>query len=200
MEIIQSYFSLLLFLIILGGPLPLGLFLFASAQRWKRNSSLAYFLLFMLTTWSLIQVSLGLILGSLGQLNRNAVVLAEITLFTIGLVLIQKNYHSPQKLLRESLPPIKQSLEKQELLVLSSIAAMGLFLLGALAVHPIVDYDSLSYHLPAIARWYQTARLTMLDPSGYWIAEHSGLYTYPFNWHILALLCVLPFHNDLFVA
>ncbi|MEG3845241.1 hypothetical protein QT986_34035, partial [Microcoleus sp. herbarium14] len=68
------------------------------------------------------------------------------------------------------------------------------------ATKPTTNYDSLWFHLPAIARWYQTHSFTLLDAAGNWIFEHEQARVYPYNWHVLSALCVLPFGEDFLAA
>jgi hypothetical protein len=56
------------------------------------------------------------------------------------------------------------------------------------------------FHLPAIARWYQTHSFTLLDAAGNWIFEQEQARVYPYNWHVLSALCVIPFKEDFLAA
>ena len=199
MVILQHLWELILFLVILSGPLPLCLSLSLINQSENVKSSLAHFLLVTLTAWSLIEISLGLILGTFEKLTLNTVILSEILLFISGFSLIIAKKHSFSVVIQK-LPKLKQSLNKIELLIISSAGAVALVLLLILATKPITNYDSLWFHLPAISRWYQTGALTLLDATGNWIFDHQDAIVYPYNWHILNLLCVLPFGEDFLVA
>ena len=199
MVILQHLWELMLFLVILSGPLPLCLCLALINQTENIKSSLAHFLLVIVTTWSIIQVSLGLILGTFERLTLISVIIAEIIIFIIGFSLSYLKKYSASVVLAK-LPKLKQTLNKIELLIISSAAAVALVLLLIIATKPITNYDSLWFHLPAISRWYQTGALTLLDSTGNWIFDHQDAIVYPYNWHILNLLCVLPFGQDFLVA
>lgn len=199
MVILQHLWELMLFLVILSGPLPLCLCFALINQTENIKSSLAHFLLVIVTTWSIIQVSLGLILGTFERLTLISVIIAEIIIFIIGFSLSYLKKYSASVVLAK-LPKLKQPLNKIELLIISSAAAVALVLLLIIATKPITNYDSLWFHLPAISRWYQTGALTLLDSTGNWIFDHQDAIVYPYNWHILNLLCVLPFGQDFLVA
>lgn len=198
--------DLLLLMVILGGALPLSFSLLLvepkslqSDRQQQTTVSLVRFLLILLTGWSVLQVGLGLLLGMLGQLKLVSVVLAELLLFILGIVFISKTKHYQNFGLRITFSALRQ-FNRTALFMLYSIGFLGLFLLITLVTNPVIDYDSLWFHLSAIARWYQTGSLTLLDPSGHWIFEHPDAAKYPYNWHILSLLCLLPFGTDLFVT
>lgn len=196
---IQNSLNLLLFLLILLGPFPLALSYLSLSQYWRWHSSLAHRLLFLLTTWSVLSISMGLVLGALGQLKLGVVIAADLVLLVGGFLLLRHKV-LPEGQILKLLLPINLRLEKHELLILNSVGFVGVYLLVTLLTSPIVDFDSLWFHLPAIARWYQAQALTLLDPSGSWIFDHPDATSYPYNWHVLALLCLLPFRNDILVA
>lgn len=199
MVILQHLWELILFLVILSGPLPLCLCFALINQTDNIKSSLPHFLLVILTAWSIIQVSLGLILGTFEKLTLTPVIFTELIISIIGFCLIYLKKYTFSFVLAK-LPKLKQPLNKIELLIISSAAAVALVLLLIIATKPITNYDSLWFHLPAISRWYQTGALTLLDSTGNWIFDHQDAIVYPYNWHILNLLCVLPFGEDFLVA
>jgi hypothetical protein len=218
--------ALPLFLLIILGPVPLSLLFCSELLSVRYRASLPHWLLALLTIWSVVEISLGLFLGLIGQLNLLAVLTLEGGLFIAGLVLIsasqqsaspsiQVNFKSSSglsvgkaklwfntlsALLVEKLPEVRCGLTWKEILILHAIVLNGIYLFVTLATHPIVDFDSLWFHLPAIARWYQSGTLTLFDPAGNGLFEHPDATRYPYNWHILALLCLLPFRDDVLVA
>jgi hypothetical protein len=196
MTVLPTLVDLLLLMVLLGGALPISIFLLISDRPSNLTPSIAHGSLVILSLWSTFQVLVGLLLGMAGQLNRTSVFWVELLLLILGLSLIplKANY------------ALSLSLSKQvqfkwsELLLLNSIVLVGLYLLVNLATCAIVDFDSLWFHLPAIARWYQSASLTLLDPTGHWIFEHPDAMGYPYNWHILSLLCLLPLRTDVLIT
>ncbi|MFM7470421.1 MAG: hypothetical protein ACKO5P_02755 [Nodosilinea sp.] len=190
----------MLYLIIVIGPIPLGLCLLALAQLCQSRRSLSYFLLVIFTVWVTAQIILGLLLGSFGLLNIKFVIFTEIILFTIGFFLLHATKKQIKVQGKYDLYGFLICFDKRELLILNTIILVGGFSFITLLIRVIVDYDSVWFHLPAIARWYQTGSLTLLDSSGHWIFEHPDASRYPYNWHILGLLCLLPFRQDLLVA
>jgi hypothetical protein len=200
MVIMQHLWEFSLFLIILIGPIPLCLFLAFGNQNENNNYSFAHFLLVLLTTWTIVQVSTGLILGSCDRLNISAIILAEILIFAIASSLIYYKKISNLSSFNWQIPQLKQPLNKGEWLIIFSVAVVGFILFGNLATQPTTNYDSLWFHLPAIARWYQTGSLTLLDAAGNWIFDHEQARVYPYNWHILSALCLMPFKEDFLTA
>lgn len=200
MLIAQHLWELILFLIILVGPIPLSLSLAFENQKENNNYSFPHFLLVLLTGWSIAQVCIGLILGSADRLNIAAVIIAEILICAIGLIPLYAKNHKTFTFSQWPIPQLKQPLGKAESLIIVAAAVAGFLLLETLASKPTTNYDSLWFHLPAIARWYQTHSFTLLDAAGNWIFEQEQARVYPYNWHVLSALCVLPFGEDFLAA
>lgn len=200
MSIVKYSWEFILFLIILVGPIPLCLELSFEQKQENSNYSFAHFLLVFLTGWSIVQVSTGLILGSCARLDIYSIILAEfaITIFGSTLIYYKKIKGFSMIDWRQILP--KKVLSLGEWLIIFSVVLVGLVLLGNLATKPTTNYDSLWFHLPVIARWYQTGSLTLLDAAGNWIFEQEQAKVYPYNWHILSALCLIPFREDFLVA
>jgi hypothetical protein len=200
MIIVQHLWELILFLIILIGPIPLCLSLAFGNQKENSNYSFPHFLLVLITAWTLVQVSTGLILGSLDRLNIFPIILAEFLIFGIATNLINYQERRDRSSFNWQIPQLKQPLSKAEWLIIGAAAFVGCLLLGTLATKPTTNYDSLWFHLPAIARWYQTGSFTLLDAAGNWIFEQEQARVYPYNWHVLSALCVIPFREDFLAA
>jgi len=200
MSVVQYLWELILFLIIIFGPIPLCLDLSFEQKQENSNYSFAHFLLIFLTGWSIVQVCIGLILGSCDRLNIYSLLLAELAIIIFGLSLIYYKKSRGFSVInwREILP--KKVLSRGERLIILSVVLVGLVLLGNLATKPTTNYDSLWFHLPVIARWYQTGSLTLLDAAGNWIFEQEQAKIYPYNWHILSALCLIPFKEDFLAA
>ncbi|MGB3264512.1 MAG: hypothetical protein WBA89_11180 [Microcoleus sp.] len=200
MLITQHLWELTLFLIIVFGPIPLSLFLAFENQKANSNCSLAHFMLVILTGWSIIQVCTGLILGSADRLNLAQVIIAEILICAIGTIPIYTKKNRAFTLSHWQIPKLKQPLNNSEILIILTAAFAGIVLCYTLATKPTTNYDSLWFHLSAIARWYQTHSFTLLDAAGNWIFEQEQARVYPYNWHVLSALCVFPFKEDFLAA
>jgi len=200
MPIAQHLWELILFLIIVFGPIPLSLSLAFENQKENKNSSFPHFLLVLLTGCSIAQVCIGLILGSADRLNISAVIIVEILIGAIGLILIYAKNHKAFTFWQWQIPQIKQPLGQSEYLIIGAAAFAGVVLWETIATKPTTNYDSLWFHLPAIARWYQTHSFTLLDTAGNWIFDHEQARVYPYNWHVLSALCLLPFREDFLTA
>ncbi|MBE9185017.1 hypothetical protein IQ270_09895 [Microcoleus sp. LEGE 07076] len=200
MLIAQHLWELILFLIIVVGPIPLSLSLAFENQNENSKSSLPHFVLVLLTGWSIVQVCIGLILGSADRLNISAIIIVEIVICAIGTIGLSTKKHRNSTLWQSQIPKLKQPLGLSEFLIIFAAAFAGFVLWETLATKPTTNYDSLWFHLSAIARWYQTHSFTLLDVTGNWIFEQEQARVYPYNWHVLSALCVLPFKEDFFAA
>ena len=200
MILVQHLWELILFLIILISPIPLCLYISFEHQKENSNYSFAHFLVVVLTGWSILQVSTGLILGSCDRLDIYSIILAEFAIVIFGLSLIYYKKSRGFSVIdwRDILP--QKVLSLGEWLIIFSVVLVGLVLLGNLATKPTTNYDSLWFHLPVIVRWYQTSSLTLLDAAGNWIFEQEQAKVYPYNWHILSALCLIPFREDFLAA
>ncbi len=198
MKILVHLWELILFLVILVGPFPACLSILLIGNK-QQERSFAHFFCLVLTIWSLIQVSLCLVLGAFHTLRLHTVISLEILLFLVCLLGLWKLQVLPFKAALRKALNFDFKASKLELLMLGALALVGLFLLKALTTQPNTDYDSLWFHLPAIARWYQAGSLTLLDPAGNWIFEHPDAKFYPYNWHLLSVLFVMPFQEDFLV-
>ncbi|MGB3291682.1 MAG: hypothetical protein WBB01_01680 [Phormidesmis sp.] len=200
MAVLQHLGELIALLGIVSGPVPLAVGLLQNYKSAACQASLAYSLLFFLTVWSVLQITLGIGLGSFHQLTLTGVMVAELILLTLGWLFGTALKAPPERGWFRSLLRPERSLQASEQVVLASICLVGVILLERIATQPMTDFDSLWFHLPAVARWYQTGELTLLDPAGHWIFEHPDAAHYPYNWHILSVLCLLPFKEDFLVA
>ncbi|NJM96552.1 MAG: hypothetical protein HC800_04530 [Phormidesmis sp. RL_2_1] len=195
---------------IVAGPVSLAFVLLQTYHSSAHVASFPYRWLFISTVWSIVQVALGLLLGSVHQLWLGPVITIEATMFLLGLLLCKTTKAptgsaiSPSAISPSATSPSllqhRQPLKPSEWLIFISILVVGAILLIRVATQPITNYDSLWFHLPAVARWYQTGSLTLLDPAGYWIFSHPSANQYPYDWHILSVLCLLPFQEDFLVA
>ncbi|MGL5064336.1 MAG: hypothetical protein ACRC62_30490, partial [Microcoleus sp.] len=197
--IAQHLWEFILFLIILVGPIPLCLSLAEGNLTENSKASLAHFLLVVMTGWITLQLGTGLILGSVDRLNLPGVIIAQLIFFTTGIFAIKYLTNRGDRA-NLPLPQFKQYLNNWELLIIVAATFAGCVLLENLATKPTTNYDALWFHLPAIARWYQTGSFTLLDPSGNWMFEHEQARIYPYNWHVLSVLYVIPFREDFLAA
>jgi len=150
--------------------------------------------LMVLVAWCIVQVCIALGLGTLGQLHLRAVLLAEMAASTIILA-------SPAARRRlGALVASPLSLAWPDRLVSLALGIVGLTLLVQLAVRPITDYDSLAYHLPRMAQWYQARALPVPELELGVGRFGRQVSRYPFGWELLCTLFLLPFGEDFLVA
>ncbi|MBF2028660.1 MAG: hypothetical protein IGS48_18165, partial [Oscillatoriales cyanobacterium C42_A2020_001] len=201
MIFLEHLWGLLLLLVIVLGPVPISLWLSSINQDKKLQYSLADNLLVLLTVWCAIQIFIALTLGAIHQFFLIPVIGFELILFLSGAVILFFSQKLSPKFLFQKLFRSDLSFSRAEVLILSSIALTGVVLLIKLFTEVIIDYDSLWYHLPIMARWYQEGSFVRLDEflnSGDWVSD--AISYYPFNWEILCILFVMPFQEDALVA
>lgn len=198
---LQHIWQFILFLIILLGPVPLCFWLVSIAQSKRCPPGLAHNLLAILTYWCGIQTFIALFLGVVEHFFLIPVLILELIIFSFGIVLLVFfGGHSRFFYLRE-LFEVKQPFNKAESFVAASILLAGIILIAKLSSEVIINYDSLWYHLPTMARWYQEGKFVQLDEfskTGDWATD--AITYYPFNWEILCTLFVMPFQEDFLVT
>ena len=170
------------------GPLPFCLALPPIEPR-----SAARVLLAVLVTWCLFQACVGLALGAAGWLSLGGVLPCEAAAFFLGLAV-----HAARRRLALFRVPPPRFMWPEHALVFA-FGVLGLTLLIRLATTPITDHDSLAYHLPAMAGWYQAHALVTPGPVG--ASRYAAqVGRYPFDWEVLCTLFLLPFREDFLVA
>jgi hypothetical protein len=189
----QHILALLLLGIILVGPLPLCLWIVSILKSKEERPGFAHDLLVISVCWCIIEVSIGLLLGILHCLTLGAVLLGELFVFLVGCILLIVAR-------RQSTSPgwgnfwrFPTGLSNQEKVIIGLIGFIGFLLLLNLMTSPIRDHDSLAYHLPTMAQWYQTGSLPRL-------AQFKLIGSYPYGWEVLGTLFLMPFGEDFLVA
>jgi hypothetical protein len=195
MPIVQHIWELILLLIFLGGPIPLGLLLVLSHRDAQRSQAgVAHYGLIFLTSWCVVQTGLGLVLGMVQRFNGGAVAAAELLLLIAGSVLLQWRYRNSVRTRLQAVLTLERPFDRNEVLILGAIAFAGFVLLERLMTQPIINFDSLAYHLPAMARWIQTGTFSVLEQF------QADVGWYPYGWEVLCTLLMLPFQEDFLVA
>ena len=192
MSFVQALKSLILFFALIAGPLPVMVFLiqrFAPARKTK----LIYTIFHLLMGWSLISTLLALAFGILGVLRTRPILGSEIILFITGCFLLWQGGRKGTLPAFKSLWETETDWDKSEKFVLVFLAITFLVVWWNISVNAIFDYDSLFYHLPNMAEWYQSGTIDRLPSFG------QASY-YPYNWEALSTLFLFPFHNDLQVS
>lgn len=181
------------FAVVLLGPVPTSL-AFAGCGP---ASGAAERLLAALVAWCALQIAVAIALAAGGSLRPGDLLVAEACLFGLGSFL-GRRFGRPN--LRDLLPATEW--DPSTLAVVGAIGILGLDLGLRLVTQPLVEHDSIGYHLPAVARWLQAGSLAPLEitrPDAHYPFRRQIAY-YPYSWELLASLFVLPFGEDLFVA
>ncbi len=177
--------QMLAWLFIMVAPVPV------SASRISPSrQGLAESLLDALVLWTSIQCALGLALGWLHLLSMPALIAVELAVLAAGLWQCRGHTLSTAAQWRDACRGVMR-LPACDKLIVCFIATFALALTWRSATIPVSDFDSLRYHLPAVASWYQGQSFTFPD----WMSpEQWSRYSY--NWEVLSALFVVPFGDD----
>jgi hypothetical protein len=187
--------AMLAFLLVIAGPIPLAALFAVPPDIKESKKSPVLIIIAVIIYWCAFSTTIGIILGASGILSAESVYLAEAVLLGTGLILWFKPNNRTQdfsiaiKKVRVSLC----SLAPLELTVLLVILVLALNLFWMLLTRPITNFDSMAYHMPAMAMWYQSGSLSM--PWQHFITGY-----YPHNWELLSTLMLFPFNEDLVAA
>lgn len=185
-QFLQHLQALITLAVIIIAPVPLSL-AFSFAHSGSRPVPLSHSAVVVAVSWLSLQTSLSLVLGVLGRLTLGHVVLAELLLIGLGVLAV---FRCGNHLL--TIGTGRRRPSTAEAAIIACLATIAIWLLHDTAATPPTEYDSLAYHLPAIANWYRTAGLDMLG--------QGTVDYYPYNFELVALLFVLPFHGHFAVG
>jgi len=180
--------------VLLLGPAPLSLLTALAAQASRRPSPPACLLVFLFC-WCVLQAGLALLLGILHAFALLPILLAELALFAAGALAISRAIPGRfRSSLAQAFSP-QTPFGRLDSLLAAALVLVGLALLWRSAASPIVEYDSLAFHLPAMATWLQDGTFTRLAQF-----KSNTLNAYPYTWEALCALNLAPFHEDFLVA
>jgi hypothetical protein len=160
-------------------------------------ASFAENLLVVVVLWMALQSSVVLLLGWTGHLQLGGMLVLEASLLVLGLWLVR-----PMPIVagpagwerRESLG-LPSDLAATERTLVAAACGVALLLILRLLTLPVTDSDSVWFHLPRIAQWYQQATVaTPIDALGDDIHNF-----YPYTWNALFFLVLAPVGHDQFV-
>jgi len=183
-----------LFLLLALAPLPLCLSLLLAPAGQKPLAGPGQGCAVVLASWFLVQTIVGLVLGLVHAFTPAGAVAGEAVVLAVGTLALRRARQAAARLPLAAFLAGGQALQPSHLLVLGPLACLGIALLWTVSVQPINEWDSLAYHLPTLAGWYQTGHFARLEP-------HTSLTSaYPCGWEVLAALFLIPFHEDFLVA
>jgi hypothetical protein len=161
-------------------------------ERGRKQTGLAHGWLILMTGWCLIQTAVGLLLGISQSLSLGSVITSALVVGGVGIIACALLRRRGASLNFGNLLRCVQPLNHSERWMVGAMSFLAAALLWRVATRPITDWDSLSYHLPAMAKWYQTKSLTMPDA--------DQISRYPYNWEVLCALFLMPFREDFLAA
>jgi hypothetical protein len=180
-----------LFMLLLIAPLPLALVLSPRAPMVR--SGLVHRYVATLTWWCVIHISLALTLGFAGLFHARTVFTAEALIAIIGAAVLARSRHAVDWARPNKIVLALRDLSDREAFICVTVFFVFASLLVRVLTKVITDYDSLAYHLPTIARWYQVGRFDKL--TDFPIISH-----YPYDWEALCAIFLFPFGDDFAVA
>ncbi|MGH9892118.1 MAG: hypothetical protein ACREA0_09085, partial [bacterium] len=187
MTLVRHVLDLAGFVLLMAGPVPACVYLARNSRVLPQVSRGLHSALVFLLAWFVLQVNVALLLGILGLLRWRLLVLAEIVLFAAALPLRHRTDWDPSQ------RPGPVDLTRPHAVVIACLASFVTITLWNVAIGPMRNRDSLAYHLPAMATFYQTGSLATLD--------HFGqIARYPYDWEVLSALFLFPFGEDFLVA
>ncbi len=175
--------------VLIFGSVPIACFCTRKINSGESTERIVGKLLAFLTCWCFVEVSIAVLLAWSGLFTNTISVLVHLGFFIVGLFLWRGNggvTTGPGKL--ES--NIRISKAAWILIILFAFTSLRLF--WNTIIWPTVEIDTLSYHLPLLAKLVQTGKISFLNH--YWFQEH-----YPRHWEALCSLFALPFKNDMFI-
>ncbi len=184
----QHALEMVLCLLVIAGPTPLALVMASVVARHEDEDKAAKLIAFI-ATWFVIQACLVLALGWSGMLTPSAVFMGEAALLVVGTALARI---SKERRLMPAAPDSGRD-RLQHVAVGGAIAALGVGLLWQVTTQPISNHDSLAYHLPSMALWYQNHSFIAIQQ--YPLFSH-----YPYTWEAVCALFLMPFREDFLVA
>lgn len=178
--------------ILATAPLTWGAFLVLYSSERVVRFGVARSVLWCLTVWCALHTLVGLVLGATGHLQATELLVAETAVLLGGalavVMLVRKSsigFRLPSQWGLAGFGSVKT-------LGVASVILVGLEELATVLTWPIGDYDSLSYHMPTMATWYQRGSLVVMP---FTLAGR-----YPYGWEVLGTLFLFPFGSDFLIA
>ncbi len=194
MLLTQHLRDLLFLALVIAGPLPGSLLALFLIQRRSQPGGIAHALVIVLFCWCAIGAAIAIALGLTHHLTSNWIGLAEGGAGVFGLLALAYARRSGVRLSLPSLPSGADRPSLAEVLMLAAACCLGIELCWRVCAQPMTDWDTLAYHLPAMATWRQTGWFTPLE-------QYRGLQGfYPYTWEALCSLFLVPFPEDSFVG
>ncbi len=134
--------------------------------------------------WLLLQFLSSTMLGLVGLLSLWPLLILQVGGFGTG-VWSLKQTASARAAIPRSTPSTK--------VILGLIGGGALALAWITATIPTANFDSLGYHLPAVAEFYQHSGVIDLPGS-------RATASYPFGWELASVPLIIPFGHDLLVT
>lgn len=182
MRILSHLAALGLAVPVAAGPIPLA-FGMAAVTAAGVPWQMAHFALVAVTVWCIVQTAVALLLLIAGHFSLWPAIAVEIAVFVFGTAVTRR--------IARFSPVLPNG--RIEWALLAGTGVVGIVTLLRALRTPTTNVDSLLYHLPALAVWYQAGRLMPLDGFGY-------MAFYPFGWEVMSGLWLLPLGDDFLVG
>jgi hypothetical protein len=165
-------------LLIGAGPLPILYWIAPRLTSFRTAERITAYL----SVWCAVQTIVGQGLGYVGAFDLQSILAVYAGLWmAYGIIWWRMGR-------RERTLGARPDHDRRLLIIGALLATLALGLIVTMTVKPVTEYDSLSYHLPAVAQWYSTHSL-MLDRWG--VANY-----YPYGWEVISAMFVVPLQGD----
>jgi len=175
--------SFILLLLLILWPLPWAVTATRSTMGVHRQldsgSLLAGFLI-----WFLLQFVTATVLGMIGLLSLWPLIMVQVVGFSCGMWWIRSRSDAGASL------PI---LNRTTALTLGVIGGGAFAMAWFTATVPSANFDTLGYHLPAVAEFYQHGGIIDLPGT-------RATASYPFGWELASVAMIMPFGHDLLIT
>jgi hypothetical protein len=174
--------------------MPLSLFLSGGNGVHRADRGAAHACLVAIVLWCALQLLVVLCLGMVARYNLQSIVLCEIIMAAVGgVLLLRSRSESLPGMLKDRFSP-RTSLSRSEKAIVASLTLTTLMVFVRSTSRPIIDFDSLWYHLPCMVTWYQEHSLALMEATGK--PAFDLVLRYPYNWEALSSLFFFPFRED----
>ncbi|HEX5052860.1 MAG TPA: hypothetical protein VFZ65_13875 [Planctomycetota bacterium] len=187
----MSFLGLLLPPLLICGPVPLALATERHLEAEGAAATRASRLLHVVLVWIAATMALAVVLGAVGAYAAVGAAVGELLLFVVGAALWRR---APSWLPtgaedEDDLPsrPLRRAL-------CAVLGALFGCVVWTTLTRPVSDYDSLAYHLPHVALWFQQGSFAPMPQF------RDVVSWYPYGWEALAGLSLFAGAGDQWIA
>ena len=194
MSLARHIADIVMFLVVVLAPLPLCLSVLVATEDEERRRGPAHSVLVILACWCITETAVGIVLGLAHGLALTWMMVAETLVLAGGVVCLSRVLRASPRASAAAAFRSTWRPDAHAVVILGALACLGVALLWTLSVQPINEWDSLFYHLPTLANWYEAGHFARLAP------QTDLTTSYPYGWEVVSALLLMPFREDFLVA